>query len=329
MLTERWFANPDNLEDLVELLRPGQTGTPPTPRHHSSSAVPAGRSRKASGDNAGPGPAAPDWNDTPEGRAAAHRQRSMSYNSGSGSGSGSAAASPPTNPLNAPIPPAVASAGSGGLLGGSAPSLGGGGGGPPPGVDLMGAAMAHACAASSGSTPAARAFTPSPTPPEPALDPLGALGGGAPPLMPSTVPLQPTAAPLQPTAAPLQPTAAPLVPSPAAPAPAVGAGGILNPALFAGTAAATAAPVAAAGGALDPAAFGGGGGGAVLQPTPVPAAAPAPAPALAPAPVPAPAPLGAGEKPPPAPEWWAHCLAQEGVLLQGPTVQVSSKTDRP
>merc|ERR1719424_1543856 len=101
MLTERWFANPDNLEDLVELLRPGQTGTPPTPRHHSSSAVPAGRSRKASGDNAGPGPAAPDWNDTPEGRAAAHRQRSMSYNSGSGSGSGSAAASPPTNPLNA------------------------------------------------------------------------------------------------------------------------------------------------------------------------------------------------------------------------------------
>jgi len=30
---------------------------------------------------------------------------------------------------------------------------------------------------------------------------------------------------------------------------------------------------------------------------------------------------------PSEPEWWAHCLAQEGVLLQGPTVQVGFKTE--
>ena len=64
--------------------------------------------------SAGPGPGAPDWSDTPEGRAAAHRQKSIAYN---------AAASPAGHPLNTPMPPAVASADSGGLMGGPARKL--------------------------------------------------------------------------------------------------------------------------------------------------------------------------------------------------------------
>ena len=70
-VAERWFANPDQLEDIVELIQPGQAGS--SPRAGRSNSIKGGCPQRAEstaappGTTTGGGGGGGGWEDTPEG----------------------------------------------------------------------------------------------------------------------------------------------------------------------------------------------------------------------------------------------------------------------